>query len=388
MPYHTPAHEVGGKELADVVHQCYGDRIQQASRASIRKSTRSTYGSGCNAFDRWCRIRNLDGYAVTVNPDKVIAAFAVHLVQEMKVSPDTANQYVSHVLHRWEECDSTARDAVRTPALKRVITGLKNVYIIDKPKVDTERVPLHTVTCIKAITIADNDVAFSMHTRYARAACLALAYAASLRCSEVCHTSSNDPKFPFSRHARLFFGDTPYETSNPAGFPPHEAADMITFRIAYGHEGCPPGKADKEGARPHRCVARNPDKRQSEFCFLRVIERYIRQFPPAADGPIFMTEHGPLYAGSLTSTMRAAATSLGIDATRITPYSWRYGVLQNMAASSIGDIPQLRQGDWQSRRGRDSYLRATIAHATENAALIHDATIVPATHAATLFASL
>ena len=113
-------------------------RAQEAFTSSIAESTRSTYGTGQRAYDRFRVISGAPALGDGDNPDMDAAAFLAYAVTDLGVAPNTANSYLSHVIRKSIENRTIPNyNAVRTKYVEGVVDGLQRLHALAVPARET-----------------------------------------------------------------------------------------------------------------------------------------------------------------------------------------------------------------------------------------------------------
>ena len=290
-----------------------------------------------------------------------------------KISPTTADQYVSHVV-KWlrdHGCIESSTQ-VRSELSRDVIKGLVNLH----PSTGIPRRLRCKIPCTYhifaaalqfAASMAGSDVRLALASR----AALALGYALSLRPSEYLCTSPRGPwRGAHSSLAFFWFPDDPfpYSVCDPAAFPPGATPTEFTLFLDFN-------KNHQAGDSGPRSMASAPPS--SPFCCVRLLFDYVTQFPPSPHSPLLSGGGPHITVAHIRSIFAATARSLGLDPARLVCHSLRSAaVSQMLALPHYSDMDFRATGQWQSIAGIAPYAHTSLAHARRVAHALYD----PAAH--------
>ena len=277
-------------------------------------------------------------------------------------SADTANQYISAVLHEYKVRRAPVRsEDVRTPTLKGVLGGLGNEQ--QRNPITRTKPKAAAVYCVLAAALILAIGVTTPGRVSALCAATACLYASACRPGEICPTPNNSHSGISARKrmwaksdtAYLWWGGNRYSVTDPAKFP-QGYADAITFEVATGHDGVVPGaKRDKRNKNGTMAIhaADNKDK-----CLLAVVERHIRANPPAKGQPLFLADDkSPIRTDEISNLIKQAGETYGLKPDQCSAHSLRYGVLQDLIAANATAEEKNNVGPWASDRGRKHYER-------------------------------
>ena len=236
------------------------------------------------------------------------------------------------------------------------------------------KIPLTYPIAVEVMCVIDSTYVGALRQGY-RAA-IALGYALSLRPGEYLLQS---PPRPISHQANsdlavFWFGDVFYNICDPSLYPSGQIPDA--FSILLDHV-----KNDPSGNNGPRSVYRSPthsNANPDHFCCVRELFTFLSRYPPKPTSPVLSGLGYQLSSTAVNAILKATATRLDLDGSRLVPHSARFGVLQQIPDFST-DHKQ-KQGGWSTEAGMRTYDRRSLAHARSVAAAIHDPSTCPISH--------
>ena len=306
-----------------------------------------------------------------------LGLFVTNLITVKGIKPQTANQYVSHVIKTWiEERQITHSDDVRTPYLATIIDGFERMGRVGKPIREETKIPLTYPLLLIAIGVIDEQFSRQEEQRLAVRAAFAMGYGLSLRPGE--YLKLFDERRPdeqaLAGNVSLWWGETHFDAHEVDKFPPGPAS-RLTLAVDFL-------KNDQLGKGLPRALAKTS---RATFCCLTTIETFIRSQKLKANEPILTTSSGQVHWKTIRLILDKTARIGGVDPKRLTPQGIRAGAVNQLDAHAHPTETLERQGGWTSTNGVRSYLRTNFRHADRVADDIHDVEAIPIVHTQHMF---
>jgi hypothetical protein len=298
---------------------------------------------------------------------QVFECFLVYCVEDahVKLIPDTADQYVSHVLKHVEHKvgDYDIRTTARSALYQAVHAAFERDHKAKMPLRLTARIPFTVPFILWSFSYIDQHFESEAMCRLLKAA-MAAGHAFSLRPGEYLLSSHRYETERYLRGVTTFgwFEGVPYPATEgwPEGYPTH-ITSMLDYRKNAQGQGGPVG------------VAANPSTNLDELCCVRVLTDYIRRAAIKADDPLFVTSEGKhLGTDEISTVMKTCAEHHDVDSKRVVPACMRKNVITQMTLNT----PQLQrqlQGGWRSRAGEEHYWAQLLQVADANQSAVHQA---------------
>ena len=353
------------------------ERARNAQEHALNNRSRRTYSTGQRHWARFTA--KYGGDELEQQPlDMQLGLFVTNLITVKGIKPQTANQYVSHVIKTWiEERRITHSDDVRTPYLATIIDGFERIGRVGKPIRDETRIALTYPLLLIAIRIIDEQYSENEEQRIAIRAAFALGYGLSLRPGE--YLKLFDERRPdeqaLTGNVSLWWGNIHFDAHEAEKFPTGPA-DRLTLAVDFL-------KNDQLGKGLPRALAKAP---RAVFCCLTAIEAFIRNQRLNANDPFLTTSEGQVHWKTVREILDSTARASGVDPKRLTPQGIRAGAVNQLDAHAHPTETLERQGGWTSTGGLRSYLRTNFRHAERVVEDMHDVDAIPIAHTRHMFA--
>jgi len=211
-------------------------RAEHAFSNSIGDRSRRTYGVGVRHWDEFRAAYLVPDLGTGGDDEGNVAAFLAYLVTVVRVAPQTADSYLSHVLKSAVASRNlTSTEQIRTLYNRGVIRGLKRSYDEANPARERTRVPLTYPLVVGAAKTVDNVIG-DKTDKLALKAAIGLAYGLSLRPGEFLKMSGVSQRKPqeqaLASHAFLWWDGKAYPVTDPQRFPAGPA-QFFTPRVDF-----------------------------------------------------------------------------------------------------------------------------------------------------------
>ena len=336
----------------------------------IADSSTRAYGTGWRKYIGFCLIHQLDPLYHGLPWPQVFECFLLYCVCDahLKIQPDTANNYVSHVIKMVErrKQDFVIRIGARSPLYQGVLAAFLRAHAAKIPLRLRARVPFtvpFVLWCNHYITHHYPEPLFAALLR----AALAAGHAFSLRPGEYLLSSHRYAPNRILQAETTYgwFDGKPYAATAmntwPTGNPTH-ITSVLDVRKNSTDQGGPVAVA----ANPYR--AHNAQA----FCCVHLITLYLRlaNLQPGSELFSYRGEH--LGTKEISTIMKACAVHHDLDPDRVVPACLRKGVLTQMDLNTP-QIQRQLQGGWRSTAGETNYWCRLLQVADANQAAVHNA---------------
>lgn len=296
----------------------------------------------------------------------LLERFLVYLCDEVGVTPDTANQYLSHVTRgavHWGLVDTSAE--LRSEGVRLVLAGLRQEQaLVAQPRRDSSRIPFTW----DMFLLLDGGVLsrLPLIRRVALRAAFAVGFGASLRPGE--YLPQPDQQFDPRKHVcvenvAVWYGEVAYPLCSDEVLLGSERATSLHIHLSYR-------KNDAFGSSGAFVIPANPSG--SDPCLVAMVVEYARVLRPLEGRPLFRQPLCPITRQDLRDTLRELAELVGVDPQRLVPHCLRYGAVVSMLAHGA-DRDQIRlRGGWLAESGPVSYFRQSVEAARRAAAAVYD----------------
>ena len=281
-----------------------------------------------------------------------------------KISTSVANQYLSHVSKfLLDNLFISKRDVFRSDRARDILHGFLRLH-------PNCTIPLR-LRCKISITypillviikyIHDNFCSpLQLPLRRALCAAFSLGYALSLRPQEYLPVSTQVPLWKQANSSLAFFwfsqSDIPYSICCPEAFPSNQSPSDFTLFLDFN-------KNHQLGDGGPRSLSAAPVG--APFCCLTSIFEFFVNHPPAPGSALLssISQEFNFSISLIREVLRAVASSLNLDPSRLVPHALRAAaVAQMLASGGFSDVDFLVQGRWSSLSGLRPYAHSSLLH--------------------------
>jgi hypothetical protein len=284
------------------------------------------------------------------------------------LTPDVANQYISHLVYALKYFQLIAPDAIiRTNATHKMYQAYKRDFQEHVQERDICTIPMTFPLLTESVTAARQLFNGLLHL--AVPAALSCAYACSFRPGEYLrqHGTIAWPYLATAAHTYGWFKLTAYRadesSSWPSGYP-----DVITLTKE--------SRKRRVGRAGPFVIYPNPD-RQHPLCIVQILTDYIRAANLRPDDPLFINEkHHCLDYDTVRAPVAAVARKHGLDPKRMSLQCLRYGVNVQLP-ETIPEFVRLNQGGWSSSQAQRHYWLQLFEHGKAVQPSVYDTKGIP-----------
>ena len=285
-----------------------------------------------------------------------------------RLQPDTANQYISHLVYALKYFQLVPPDAViRTNPTHQLHQAYHRDFKEHVHDRDTCTIPMTFPLLCEVVRAALRMYTGLLHSSVPAA--LGVAFACSLRPGEYLKQSGHIDKSKLltAKETYGWYNSVAYRADQmsdwPQGYP-----DLFT--LSAPSRKCKPGRSGP------RVIYPNPD-RQHFLCVVRLLTNYLRLAHLKHTDPLFLDAEGHCLDNALVlPPIATVARQHGLDPSRMTLQCLRYGVNVQLPEDTP-EFVRLNQGGWSSGQGARHYWHQLMTHGQAVQPSVYDTKTIP-----------
>lgn len=325
------------------------------------------YSAGWKKYVGFCVINSILPTDHNLPWPKIFECFLIYCVEDayVKIRPETADGYVTHVLKVLERHDpecTVRQDVPRSKLYKAALAAFNRDVKAAAPRRLTARIPFTIPFILWSFDLIDKSYDDDGFRRCLKAA-FAAGHAFSLRPGEYLRSSHNYERNRYLNAATTYawFDGIPYAATAtntwPIGIPSY-ISSILDVRKNTLNSGAPVA------------VAANPRRESPRFCCVELLADYIRQAALTENDPLFVHNGEHVGTSEMSLVMKKCAMHFDVDPARVMPACLRKNAITQMALNTPSLIRHL-QGGWKSDAGEEHYWAPLLQLADEACGYVH-----------------